>query len=532
MTYSSYIVLARKWRPTQFANIVGQSPTVQTLMNAIRTKRINQAYLLTGSRGIGKTTIARIFSKAIRCQHLKDAPQANFLLACDACPPCLDMAKNNSMDVIEIDGASNNGVESVREIRENVKFLPAIGDKKIYIIDEVHMLSTAAFNALLKTLEEPPPHVIFIFATTEPHKIPATILSRCQRFDLKRVTITQIQNRLQEVATKEEIEIDISAIAILARAAEGSMRDALSLLDQAIAFSGKKITTQNVRDSIGLIESQALLNTLSKILERQPIAAISYVAQAYEAGHDLRIFTKGLIEFLHGIILAKVGASHSMALEFSTEEWEELCNLSKLRAIEELELIFQVFHYGMDWIARSPQPKTVLDILVVKCATAEVLVSFGALEQPKEKPPVKLVVSEHSWTGLISHVKITRPFLASLLEHASCERFPNQSEDLLKVCFPQDAIYFKDQFKSPLTQELFLALCQKYFSKPIRVQVELSQNSTSASESLAQKKERENTERENLIRTQFENHTVVKETVSLFNGELGPIEFKLSNVAN
>ena len=214
-TEQNYVVLARKWRPAQFSDIVGQHHIVRTLMNAIRAKRVSQAYLFTGSRGIGKTSIARIFAKAIRCEtppvSAAGCPEREgieWLTSCDRCASCREIATGTSVDVIEIDGASNNGVEAVREIRENAKYMPANGARKIYIIDEVHMLTTAAFNALLKTLEEPPAHVIFIFATTEPHKIPATILSRCQRFDYKRVTLAQIQTRLLEVTQAEGIQAE------------------------------------------------------------------------------------------------------------------------------------------------------------------------------------------------------------------------------------------------------------------------------------------------------------------------------------
>lgn len=371
----SYIVLARKWRPGQFSDIVGQSHIVRTLMNAIRAQRIHQAYLFTGSRGIGKTSIARIFAKVIRCEQTQMVSDARgeWLKSCDQCASCKEITSGTSIDVIEIDGASNNGVEAVREIRENAKYLPATGSRKIYIIDEVHMLTTAAFNALLKTLEEPPAHVIFIFATTEPHKIPATILSRCQRFDYRRVTLAQIQQRLTEVTQAEGVSAEPAALALIARAAEGSMRDSLSLLDQVIAFSGNQITVSSVRDSIGLVEGQTLLGILDGIFKRKPLDALSLVDQAYTRGHDLRVLTRSLIEFLHAAILAKVGAENSGSLELSSEEWSELVSIASHRELEEIEMIFQVMHHGLEWIARSPQPKIVLDVLVVKCATAEAL---------------------------------------------------------------------------------------------------------------------------------------------------------------
>jgi DNA polymerase-3 subunit gamma/tau len=344
-------------------------------MNAIRAQRIHQAYLFTGSRGIGKTSIARIFAKVIRCEQTQMVTdtRGEWLKSCDQCASCKEITAGTSIDVIEIDGASNNGVEAVREIRENAKYLPATGSRKIYIIDEVHMLTTAAFNALLKTLEEPPAHVIFIFATTEPHKIPATILSRVQRFDYRRVTLAQIQQRLAEVTQAEGITAEPAALALIARAAEGSMRDSLSLLDQVIAFSGSQITVSSVRDSIGLVEGQTLLGILDGIFKRKPLDALSLVDQAYSRGHDLRVLTRSLIEFLHAAILAKVGAQNSGSLELSQEEWSELVSIASHRELEEIEMIFQVMHHGLEWIARSPQPKIVLDVLVVKCATAETL---------------------------------------------------------------------------------------------------------------------------------------------------------------
>jgi DNA polymerase-3 subunit gamma/tau len=344
-------------------------------MNAIASNRIHHAYLLTGSRGIGKTSIARIFAKAIRCPNAKVVD--GWLRSCNECSSCREIAAGNSVDVIEIDGASNNGVDAVREIRESAKFMPSSGTRKLYIIDEVHMLTTAAFNALLKTLEEPPAHVVFILATTEPHKIPGTILSRLQRFDLKRVTIAQVQTRLDEVAKSEQIDIDSGARALLARAADGSMRDALSLFDQVIAFAGKKISAAQVRESIGLIEGQTLLGILRGIFERDPKSAIGLVDEAYRAGHDLKLLSKNLLEYLHAAILAKIGVESS-GLEFAPEELEELRELSKKRELEEIELFFQAFQNGVEWIARSPQPKLVLEVLIVKCSTAEALYSFSS----------------------------------------------------------------------------------------------------------------------------------------------------------
>lgn len=541
---ASYVVLARKWRPAQFEDIVGQSPVVRTLMNAIRAERIHHAYLLTGSRGIGKTSIARIFSKAIRCE--KTSFEKNWLRSCDQCSACHEIATSSSIDVIEVDGASNNGVDAVREIRESAKFLPAAGKWKLYIIDEVHMLTTAAFNALLKTLEEPPPHVVFIFATTEPHKIPATILSRCQRFDLRRVTVAQIQERLSHVIEEEGIEAESGALVLLARAAEGSMRDALSLLDQVSAFAGNQITAQAVRDSIGLLGGQVLLGVLKGVLERKPLDALSFVNQAYQSGHDLRVLTRSLIDFLHSLILLKLGfkcgvergTESVVQLECSQEELEELQALVPLRPLEELELIFQVLHYGVDSIARSPQPKTVLDILLIKCAAAELLVNVSdTSDSSRDGPPMppspasvtgSRAVHADNWEGFIAFIRQSRPLLASILDHGVCLKWPNSSEKavgaILSIGFPSSNAYFHKQIQSQVYSEQLSVLGQQYFLRPVRIEAQLMEAQDAQGESVAFRRERERAEKEKAAREAVAQHPLIREAKSLFGGELGAVE--------
>jgi len=519
-------------------------------MNAIRAERIHQAYLFTGSRGIGKTSIARIFAKVIRCENT--SIEAETTRSCDECASCREITAGTSVDVIEIDGASNNGVEAVREIRENAKYLPSTGKRKIYIIDEVHMLTTAAFNALLKTLEEPPPHVIFIFATTEPHKIPATILSRCQRFDYRRITIAQAQARLLQIAQAEQIQIEPGALALIARAAEGSMRDALSLLDQVIAFSGAQVSVQSVRESIGLIEGQTLIGIVNAVFARNALTALQHVDQAYQRGHDLRVLTRSLIEFLHAAILAKIGAQSPEGLELSEEEWKELSNSAKQRELEEIEMIFQVLHQGLEWIARSPQPKVVLDILLVKCATAEALVFLDSDEVLPAKPmaqapapapspvlttpaaaipvaapvatpvPPTLSVKSNSWEGFIEHARKTRPLLASILEHGNCvlNRDTLGAVSGMIISFPPNHVHYRDQLQNRVYQEHLLSFTKEYFGTAIKAQVDLKESG----ESVAGKRERELKERELNSRNAAQNHPIIKEARSLFGGELGPIE--------
>ena len=278
----AYEVLARKWRPQKFDDVVGQEHVTQTLKNAIKGDRVAHAYLFVGPRGVGKTSTARIFAKALNCEK---GPTAT---PCDQCDSCKEIMAGNNLDVLEIDAASNTGVDNVRDLRDNVRYAPSRGPFKIYIIDEVHMLSTAAFNALLKTLEEPPKHVKFVFATTEPQKVPATILSRCQRFDLRRISVKDIVKRLTEVAEAEKIEIDEDAMLAIARGAEGGLRDAESSLDQLIAFRGKNIGEEDVLSVFGLVARHALDELAVAVLKGNIVAAIKLVAEMDESGKDIQ----------------------------------------------------------------------------------------------------------------------------------------------------------------------------------------------------------------------------------------------------
>lgn len=542
------------------------------MINAIRMGRIHQAYLMTGPRGIGKTSIARIFSKAIRCESIRY--EGDWLFTCDECASCREITAGNGVDVIEIDGASNNGVEAIREIRENAKYLPSTGTRKIYIIDEVHMLSSAAFNALLKTLEEPPPHVIFIFATTEPHKIPATILSRVQRFDLKRLTVGQIQGHLTEVAAKEGVSAEPAALSLIARAAEGAMRDAMSILDQVIAYSGKSVTVQAARESIGLIETQNLIAIARGVLERKPEAALAPVAHAFEQGHDLKVLTRGLIEVFYALIVAKAGLSKPVSLEVTDEEWSELVTASQLRELGELELIFQALHHATDWIARSPQPKLVLDVVLIKCATAEALVSlsdgvpsagtssitapsansatapitasiqkttapqsvapsvqtFSAPRSQSAPSPqavqAPVAAAPKSWEGFIVFVRAKRPLLASLMEHASGEvTAAEEGAQLLSILFRTEDSHYRDQLSSRANAEQIQSFVKEYFGSGTRLKVDLGNQV----ESPAAKRERERNEKLQRARKEAQNHPMIAEARSLFGGELGPIEITEAN---
>lgn len=322
----SYTALYRKFRPASFEDVKGQEHIVTTLKNQIRAERIGHAYLFCGTRGTGKTTIAKIFAKAVNCEDPKDGSP------CGECAICKAISAGASMNVIEIDAASNNGVDNIREIVDEVAYSPAEGKYKVYIIDEVHMLSIGAFNALLKTLEEPPSYVIFILATTEVHKIPITILSRCQRYDFKRITIDTISDRLRELMDKEQVQIEDKAVRYIAKAADGSMRDALSLLDQCIAFHfGQELTYDKVLDVLGAVDTEVFSRLLQMVYEGNVTKAIGLLEEIVMQGRELTQFVSDFTWYLRNLLLLKTADGIEDIIDVSTE------NLARLK--EEAEVI-------------------------------------------------------------------------------------------------------------------------------------------------------------------------------------------------
>ncbi len=308
-----YLIFARKFRPQTFEEIVGQETITTTLKNAIRQERVPQSFLFSGPRGVGKTSTARILAKALNC---KEGPTEK---PCGKCISCKEIEQGNSMDVLEVDGASNRGIEEIRTLRENVKFKPSAGRYKIYIIDEVHSLTGDAFNALLKTLEEPPPHVKFIFATTESHKVPLTILSRCQRLQFKRISVPEAVGKLEEIARKEKLKCEKNALFMIAKATEGALRDAESLLDQLASFSEGKIKEEDVLTLLGLAPEEMYFSVLVAIREKKGDEIFGLVKKLYEEGADLAEFAKGLFEVFRHLLVLKLAPKAEALIEASTE---------------------------------------------------------------------------------------------------------------------------------------------------------------------------------------------------------------------
>lgn len=379
----SYQVYARKYRPQFFREILGQDAIVKTLENAITYKRLHQAYLFCGARGVGKTSLARIFSKALNCE---EGPTVN---PCQKCSTCQSITAGNSLDVLEIDGASNTGVDNVRELREQAKYLPTAGKYKIYIVDEVHMLSQSAFNALLKTLEEPPPHIVFIFATTEPHKIPVTILSRCQRFDLKRLSHPLLLGHLKNILTQEELKLEDESLSLIAHCSEGSVRDSLSLLDQIISFCGSNPKPDQVREILGLADRVLLFEVLESLLREDVLACLNKAKDIYEKGIDLKIFSEELLQLIRHLLILSEGGEE--VLDLPPGEVDQLKRIVSLAKSGHYLMLFQILSRGAGEIARSDFPRLIFEITLIKMVKARELISISEIIDNLEKQSAERV---------------------------------------------------------------------------------------------------------------------------------------------
>jgi len=519
----SYLVLARKWRPQRFEEVVGQQHITQTLQNAISQKRVAHAFLFTGARGVGKTSTARILAKALNCEK---GPQIN---PCNQCTNCQEITHGNSMDVIEIDGASNRGIDEIRELRENVRYTPAKSRYKIYIIDEVHMLTREAFNALLKTLEEPPPHILFIFATTEPHKIPATILSRCQRYDFKRIPFREVIGSLKRIVEEEKIQISQRGLLSIAQESEGSLRDAQSLLDQVIAYAGKNIRDEDIAEVLGLIDHKILSDTIDALANKDVERCMGVIEHVYHFGYDLQHFCRELLQYLRNLILIRVSQHPEGLLEMPEEDLELLKTQAGKFQFDQLNHLFSILLKGEQEIAQSTFPRTMLEMTLIRMATLrpilpidEMIKKLEALEnkelpkgggekknssasarvihpenperdkQKEEAPPKKQEevseeavfkkedlkkeeefsgvspkIWEETWKELVNFTRARNPILGSFLALGSLVHL---SDEKIEIGFEKDSFHYERMLEKENRSQLE-SICHEYLQKKAKVVV-------------------------------------------------------------
>ena len=471
--------LYRKWRPQRFSEVVDQRYTVQTLVNAISRGEISHAYLFSGPRGTGKTSVARIFAKAINCPNQKDGEP------CNACPGCERITRGRALDVIEIDGASNRGIDQIRQLREEVNFAPAQSRYKIYIIDEVHMLTNEAFNALLKTLEEPPAHVIFVFATTEPHKVPATVLSRCQAFEFKTIPEEQIEAHLKEISQIEKIQIDEEALSAIARHARGALRDALVLLEQLVSYKGREtITAQDLYDMLGLPPTETLDRFLSALIAKDGEEALQTIEELAERGRDLELFLDEAVHRSRDHLIRRLQGTEP-SLPGSTEDWIGLTG-RLLELKREMRYAFDkriLLEVKALEIARAPTletpaasaPKSAekpAERSVAKATSrpetpaqpkrtqkqrpAEEPLSEPAAEEPESVEPI---AASDRWPTLLRRARREKPALYALLAEASSR----PEGDALIIEYPPDFTFHKERLEQPENLQIIENLVREIY---------------------------------------------------------------------
>ena len=531
----SYQVIARKYRPQVFEDVVGQRLITDTLKNAILTERVAHGYIFSGARGVGKTTTARVLAKALNCA------QGPTVTPCGECPSCQEITAGNSIDVLEIDAASNRGIDEIRELRENVRYLPARDRYKIFIIDEAHMLTTEAFNALLKTLEEPPPRSLFILATTEPHKLPSTIQSRCQHFSFRLLEYQEIFSRLQWVCAQEHIKADEGALSAVTQAAEGSMRDGLSLLDQVIASCGNQLEETRVRQVLGVVPTQLLNNMVEAIHAGDSRRVLELLGQLATEGYELAHFCAELIRAVRNLMVAKSCGAESPLVQVASEERARLAEMANLFGEEDLARFFNLLLRTESEMRYSLQPRFHLELGLMKLVHARRLASLevllaqlgqpGLVEKtmgaapknlgpgpvrsvplktqaaapPQESvkspvapaPPSTAVaapmaavetvhppaaVSTPAEDARLSSIKAalfdqSKRFLSSCLDHLSGWRFENGE---VRFTFGRKDSLYADLLKAREQQETLRAVCAQVLGQPVRIYVTLEEQGAEA----------------------------------------------------
>ncbi len=516
----SYQVLSRKWRPKTFNEVVGQRHVTESLQNSVINNRLGHAYVLTGTRGIGKTSVARIFAKSVRCLERKSDGNP-----CENCRSCLEFDQSSSMNILEMDGASNNSVDDIRDLVGTIQTLPTYGEYKVYIIDEVHMLSVSAFNALLKTLEEPPEHVIFLLATTEPHKIPDTVLSRCQRFDFRNASVELIEQHLKEISEKENIVFESNMIpALIASQAQGSFRDALSLLDQVLSFSDNSNVSE---ESVSLALGLAKLSTVRSLAYYILIEDVDSISNLYRellfSNVKLVNITKSLLDTFYDVIknvdmLGSVG--------FSEEEQASLSEVT----IDELYWIYEGLCKDFSWVVDSVSPEKSLEIVLQKYALRSQLLSRQAVpvsqvEKKKTKKPIK----EKTWDDFEKLLETEAPAIAAQLFHGNLTKAPDLAGNsvLVSYGFSEKSYLFFDHLSQEGAKEKLEPMMCTFFKKEkavvefIKIKSE-REDFQSKAEIIEEKIQNQNEEKLH----NFKNHPIVKEAEKIFNSTLDKVNIK------
>ncbi len=543
----AYIVFARKYRPRNFDEVTGQSHITTTLKNAIEQSRVAHAYLFAGPRGVGKTTTARILAKALNCEK---GPTSK---PCNRCASCLEITSGSSLDILEIDGASNRGIDEMRSLRENAKFAPSKGAFKIYIIDEVHMLSNEAFNALLKTLEEPPPHVKFIFATTHAHKVPPTILSRCQRFDFRRISTGNILDNLRSIAKEEKLVVDDEALSLIAKYGDGSMRDAQVILDQISSFTGGSVGADDVTKILGIVDDEILFGLSAAICDRDPKDALRIIDELVNKGKDVMQAVTGMIEHFRNISIAKVTKEPGRFIDALSDKVERYRSESAKFTIEQILYIIYTLSNTIDFMRKSDMAKIPFEAALIKLTLdtgvvpiADIIKRMEALEDTALTPSVKEQLAPSllepdderqdslrrsgnideilsSWTKVISHIRTKKISIASYLQEGDPVALEG---DLLTIGFAKEFQFHKEVLETSDNKRIIEGAIREMLDLELKVVLVVTGSVTAKSRSEngdARDPDRMSEGLEAADGTEIgDTEPIVKKALEMFGGKLSP----------